>query len=251
MDLREIKAEARGTVPEQVLARWRPVRDALLALRLRGDVVQCPVCAGRYARFAAFNSRAGARCPGCSSLERHRLLWRFLERDTDLFTRPQRVLHIAPERYLRTRLAAVHGAGYVYGDVADPEHRLDVTSLPFPDGSFDVVLCSHVFEHVHDDALALAEVRRVLSRDGWAVLDAPVDEGRATTYEDPTITSAKQRRQAFKQWDHVRIYGRDYVERLQAAGFNVQPDRFSPQPGESERCGLRAGVDRLYLCRPR
>lgn len=251
MPLREIKAQARAAVPEQVLTRWRPVRDAVLAVRLRGDAVECPLCARRYTRFAPFNNRAGARCPGCSSLERHRLLWRFLEQETDLFVRPQHVLHIAPERYLRARLAAVHGSGYVYGDVADPEHRLDVTNLPFPDSSFDVVLCSHVFEHVDDDATAMAQVRRVVSPDGWAVLDAPVDGGRATTYEDPTVTSAKQRQQAFKQWDHVRIYGRDYVERLDAAGFDVQLDRFVPQPGESERWGLRPGLDRLYYCRAR
>lgn len=176
-----LKAGVRAAVPEQVLARSRPLRDAVLSSRLRGDDVECLLCTRRYARFAAFNGRDDARCPGCSSLERHRLLWLFLERETDLSRRPQRVLHIAPERYLRARLAELHGDGYVRGDVADPEQRLDVTDLPFMDGSYDVVLCSHVFEHLPGDARAVGEVRRVLRADGWAVLDAPVDRRRAST----------------------------------------------------------------------
>lgn len=94
-------------------------------------------------------------------------------------------------------------------------------------------------------------MRRVLHADGWAVLDAPVDRRRASKYEDPTITTPAGRRRAFHQWDHVRLYGRDYVDRLTAGGFTVQPGRFSPSAEESLRWGLRPDEDVLYYCRPR
>ncbi len=175
----------------------------------------------------------------------------FLERSTDLFERPQRVLHIAPERQLRQRLSGVHGEGYVYGDVADPEHYVDVTNMPFADGSFDVVLCSHVFEHVPDDRKAVSEVHRVLAPGGWAILDAPVDERREVTFEDATVTTARDRQRVFKQWDHVRIYGRDYPDLLRGGGFDVELDPIQVSPEDASPFGIRAGVDRVYYCRKR
>jgi SAM-dependent methyltransferase len=141
-----------------------------------------------------------------------------LTRNSDVLTRSQRVLHVAPERFLREALGATHREGYVYGDIANPEHYLDVTELPFDDASFDVIICSHVFEHVPDDATAMSELLRVLAPTGWAILDAPVDDGRELTDEDPSVTSASERRKRFGQWDHVRRYGRDYADRLRAAG---------------------------------
>lgn len=246
----QVRAVARTAAPGRLLHAARPVRDRVVAARSRGDRVSCPVCGGSFRGFAAFNRRPDARCPGCGALERHRLLWAYLDRATDLFSRPQRVLHVAPEPFLRARLAAVHGEGYVHGDVADPEHRVDVTDLPFADGSFDVVLCSHVFEHVPDDLRAMRELRRVLRPGGWAVLDAPVDEARAVTFEDGSITTAAGRRRAFKQWDHVRVYGRDYRDRLRAAGWVVELDPWQVEPHDASRFGLRPGTDRVHRCRP-
>jgi SAM-dependent methyltransferase len=139
----------------------------------------------------------------------------------------------------------------VYGDIANPEHYLDVTELPFGDASFDVIICSHVFEHVPDDTTAMSELLRVLAPTGWAILDAPVDDSRQLTDEDPSVTSASQRRKRLGQWDHVRLYGRDYPDRLRAAGLEVDIDPEPHTPNEKARYGLRTGHDHIYLCRPK
>ena len=248
--LRGVRAAAREAVPEGALEAVRPVREVVERVRLRGNDVTCPICSATFARFARFNGRDGARCPSCGSLERHRLLWLWLERATDLFVRPQRVLHVAPESFLRDRLSAVHGGDYVHGDLNDPAHPIDVMELPFTDGAFDVAICSHVLEHVPDDLRAVREFSRVLVPDGWAILDAPVDERREVTYEDPSITSPAGRRRHFGQWDHVRVYGRDYVDLLARGGFDVVLPTVEFRGDEVARYGLRPAKDRLYRCLP-
>jgi SAM-dependent methyltransferase len=106
-------------------------------------------------------------------------------------------------------------------EAADVQVHMDVTDIPFADGSFDVVVCNHVLEHVDDDLKALSELRRVVRPGGWAMIQVPLDPARAGTVEDPTISDPKLREELFGQHDHVRAYGRDYVGRLERAGFAV------------------------------
>jgi ubiquinone/menaquinone biosynthesis C-methylase UbiE len=124
----------------------------------------------------------------------------------------------------------------------------DLTDLPFEAHSFDGVYCSHVLEHVPDDQQAMRELRRILLPGGWALFQVPIQ--RRTTFEDPTITSPELRRELFGQPDHVRIYGRDFRQRLARAGFAVSVDR--PQDRlnreDLEFCGLQAG-EHIFLCR--
>jgi SAM-dependent methyltransferase len=183
------------------------------------------VCGGAARRFRPYGieRRAEARCIHCGALERHRFAWLYLRRRTDLFDgRPKRMLHVAPERSFRPRLRALLGGGHVTADLEDPRAsvRMDVTDIPFADGSFDVVYCSHVLEHVPDDRKAVREFRRVLRRGGWALIAVPITAGR--TIEDPSVTSPAERLRRFGQEDHVRRYGPDYVERIRDAGFDVQ-----------------------------
>lgn len=177
--------------------------------------------------------RRNARCPKCGSLERHRLLWLYLERETDLLKRPARLLHVAPEPALERRLGGVPGIRSVTVDRHEPAVmvRADLTDLPFVDGFFDVALCSHVLEHVADDRRAIAELHRVLAPGGWAIVQSPVDPRRERTFEDPSIVSPEERLGAFGQHDHLRIYGRDYPERLRAAGFAVTVDPYPRRLG--------------------
>ena len=134
------------------------------------------------------------------------------------------VLHIAPEEGLQEKLVQIAGPGYVTLD-ASPSAivsvRGDVTALPFPAGAFDLVICSHVLEHVPDDASALREFFRVLRPGGSALLPHPVHDELAATVEDPAITSPRDRLRAFGATDHVRVYGADFTDRVHAAGFDV------------------------------
>jgi SAM-dependent methyltransferase len=181
-------------------------------------------------------------------------VWLYLERCTDLFTRPQRLLHVAPsDPMYQDRLRVLPNLDYISIDLDAPEAmlRMDVTALEFYDATFHAVICSHVLEHVPDDGAALRELRRVLRPDGWAVLQSPVDASRAQTYEDPSVQDPAARAAAFNQADHVRIYGRDYRDRLAAAGFAVTEVPYITQLSEEEvrRYGLDP-VEPVYLCRP-
>jgi SAM-dependent methyltransferase len=176
-------------------------------------------------------------------MERHRLVWLYLRERTALLRAPHRLLHVAPEAVFHRRLSALPTLDYVTADLASPlaRDRVDVASLPYPDDHFDAILCNHVLEHVPDDRRALRELYRVLRPGGWAILQVPIQKGRAATYEDPAITDPGDRRRAFGQEDHLRIYGRDYQARLAEAGFRVRRDPFVRTLPEAEvaRMGLK------------
>lgn len=189
----------------------------------RGDNVTCPCCDRSFDRLLAHRGVPNVRCPACGAMERHRLLWLFLQRHTDLFTRRHRVLHMAPEYQLQRRLKRLPNIDYVGADLASPLATVhcDIQALPFEDQSFDVVISNHVLEHIPDDAQAMAELHRVLTPHGWAVLMCPIARGQETTLEDPCVRSAEDALRRYGQGDHVRLYGSDYRERLEAAGFEV------------------------------
>jgi SAM-dependent methyltransferase len=185
---------------------------------------KCPICGTAAEAFLPFglDSRPGAQCPSCGSVERHRIMWLYLEGRTDFLTRRQRVLHLAPEPCMEPRFRRQHRAGYVTLDRfnAFVDVEADLKALPFADGRFDVVLASHVLEHVAQDRPALAELARVLVPGGQAAVMVPFDPDR-DTYEDPGITTPEGRLAAFGHPFHFRIYGRDLIDRLAAAGLKA------------------------------
>ncbi len=99
---------------------------------------------------------------------------------------------------------------------------IDITKLSFEDNSFDVIFCNHVLEHILDDRKAMGELYRVLKPGGWSILQVPISNLLDETYENSTITDPKEREAHFGQFDHVRIYGKDYVKRLSDIGFKVK-----------------------------
>ena len=126
--------------------------------------------------------------------------------------------------------------------------KMDITDIQYPDESFDVIYCSHVLEHVVDDRKAMSEFRRVLKSDGWAILLVPITV--ETTYEDPSIVDPAERLKHFGQDDHVRRYGKDYVERLRAAGFKVSVSNASDLCQEPEvlQMGLTPASGEIFFC---
>ena len=248
----EIPEAVNVALPDTAKYRIRPVQSAVSSVVHRGTQVECPVCGGSFRRFLRFKGRKGAQCPRCRTMERHRLLTLFLKRETDLFDgQPKRLLHVAPEWYMQKHLKKIPGVQYVSGDLLSPHAMiaLDVTDLPFRDGWFDVVMCSHVLEHVDDSDLAMRELFRVLRPGGWGILDAPVDWDREDTYEDWSVTDPADRERVFGQRDHVRLFGRTYPQLLDRAGFDVHLDEYALQPGERERYGLRTDMDHIWMCR--
>src|SRR4051794_27384302 len=174
----------------------------------------------------AAGSRPDAICPRCGAQERPRALWLYVERRPDLLPRPQRLLHFAPELIFRRRFEQAPGLEYLTADLDSPDAMVhfDITSIPYPDDSFDAIVCSHVLEHVEDDRAAMRELLRVLRPDGFAILLVPLDLSRDETYEDAAVTAPEARAREFWQHDHVRLYGRDFRRRLEEEGFHVQVD---------------------------
>lgn len=122
-----------------------------------------------------------------------------------------------------------HGDGYITGDLVSPlaKVKMDVHAIPFEDNSFDAVMCNHVMEHVDNDIQAMGEIRRVLKPGGWAIMQVPFYSPVPNeTYEDPSIISPSAREKAYGQNDHVRLYGKDYPDRLRQAGFTVKEDDY-------------------------
>lgn len=192
----------------------------------RGDTYACPCCGGTFGSLVAHRGRPNVRCPRCGSMERHRLLWWWLGEQGWLREPGLRILHVAPEWAFREALRKLDGVRYTSADIASrlADEHFDITAIPYPDGSFDLILCNHVLEHVPDDAAALTEMHRVLGPGGRAIVMSPVARDQAETVEDPTVKTSEDRLRVFGQEDHVRLYGSDYVDRVRAAFDDVIVD---------------------------
>jgi SAM-dependent methyltransferase len=234
-------------------------RVKLERLRYVGRRVNCPLCGGRFRSFAPdlWDGRrwhgAPSRCPACSSLSRHRFLWLYLTERLGL-DGDASLLHVAPEAVIAERLHERVG-NYVSTDIepgrADVE--ADLTALPFVDESFDLVVCSHVLEHVSDDRAAMRELNRVLRPGGVALIQTPVNYDQAGTYEDPGASDPEDRLRRFSQSDHVRVFGPDLRERLEGAGFAVTVEDAADLGAETvTRYGLHPNAtplrNDLYRC---
>ena len=219
-------------VPRRYLQRVSGLGLRVLALIYKGDKVHCPICGKSFRKFLPYGRirpRENALCPNCQSLERHRLIWLYLQERSDVFRRKMRILHIAPEACYIKPFEEMHGDGYITADIESPlaKVKMDIHKIPFPENTFDLVLCNHVLEHVENDILAMQEIERVLKPHGFAILQVPFFYPLSeTTFEDPAITDRKARERAFGQDDHVRKYGKDYLKRIESAGLIAVEDTF-------------------------
>lgn len=214
----------------------------------------CPVC-GQQSVFEPFGiavyRRPRSQCANCGSLERHRLMFLYLESRPELFSEGMTLLHFAPNRSIRRAFRKRKDLKYVTADLfkrADLE--LDITGIELPDASIDAVICYHVLEHVSEDRKGMAELYRILKPGGWAMLQVPVHRDRPDTLEDPEIDTPRERIKRYGSRTHVRLYGwRDFAERLEGAGFEVRVERFVDGFEEAQRIELALDPDELmYFC---
>jgi SAM-dependent methyltransferase len=168
--------------------------------------------------------RENVLAPGTLSLERHRLLWLYLKNETHFFTENLKVLHFAPEQAFYKRFREMENLDYTTTDLNSPiaDVKADICNLPFKDNTYDFIICNHVLEHIPEDTKALQEIFRILAPGGTAIMQVPYKADLAHTFEDDTITDKKERTRIFGQYDHVRVYGMDYFEKLSSIGFQVE-----------------------------
>lgn len=245
-------------IPRPVLQRVAGWIVPVVGLLYLGKGKQCPLCGCQRRKFLPYGyvtPRENALCPNCLSLERHRLLWLWLVRESDIGRGAMalpKMLHIAPEVALMRKFKKMYASTpdrYVTADLESPlaDMHFDVQQIPLEAESFDAIICNHIMEHVEDDGKALRELHRILRRGGWGVILSPVDLEREHTFEDDTITDPAERTRIFGQYDHRRIYGRDYAERLREAGFEVYDIDYKNELSKAEQELYALPADHLYI----
>lgn len=185
---------------------------------------QCPICEKEIAFFLTVNkNRRAIHCPNCSSFPRHRAMWLYLTKE-NLLNSKIKILHVSPEPSMYNVMSHMENytaidkfaSGYAY-----PKSvlRMNIEQLDFDDAFFDLIICSHVLEHVDDDIAAMKEMRRVIKSTGEILVMIPIETDLEFTYEDKSITSPKERLKHFGQIDHLRLYGMDFPKRAENANL--------------------------------
>ena len=192
----------------------------------KGTKFSDPINNKSYSYFFPYGyniQRKNALCPGTFSLERHRLLWLYLKKETDFFNSNNKILHFAPEQCFHKFFKSFF-KNYTTTDLNSPivDIKADICNLPFNDNSFDYILCNHVLEHIYDDEKAMKEIYRVLNKNGIAILQVPIDINSNYTHEGRDIDNKQDRNKLFGQYDHLRMYGLDYFKKLKKVGFKVK-----------------------------
>jgi SAM-dependent methyltransferase len=241
-------------IPRPLLIKFSYAFSWLISIFYKGNNVECPVCNGHFRKFLPYGNKGldNRLCPKCLSLERHRLIWLFLNQKTDFFTAQLKVLHIAPEQPFLKKFKRLRNLNYTTADLESPiaDVKMDIRDMPFEDNTFDALICNHVLEHIDNELKATKEIFRVLKKGGWAILQVPMDTSIKETFEDLSITNPKDRERLFGQYDHVRLYGRDYPKRLEMSGLKVFPDELVNEIGNelAERYKLDKS-ELLYFCK--
>tara|TARA_B100000700_G_scaffold98311_1_gene110710 strand:- start:268 stop:1032 length:765 start_codon:yes stop_codon:yes gene_type:complete len=219
-------------LPRKFLIKYSFLITPILRIIFHGKRYTDPIDNSNYSRFLSYGYkriRKNALCPGTLSLERHRLLWLYLDNETNFLNSSLKVLHVAPEQVFYKKFKKLKNWDYLTFDLNSPiaDIKGDLTSTNFKDESFDLIICNHVLEHIKDDKSALNEIYRVLKYNGISILQVPINVRREKTFEDSTIKSKIQREKYFGQYDHVREYGLDFKDRVEQSGFKVQMINYS------------------------
>ena len=228
-----------NTIPRPVLIRFSYLFIPIISFFLKGKKFTDPIDGKSFRKFLSYGyetQRDNVLSPSTLSLERHRLLWLYLKNETNFFSDNLKILHFAPEQAFYKRFKKLNNIDYTTTDLNSPlaDVKADICNLPFEDNTFDVILCNHVLEHIQDDTQAMNELFRVMKKGGWGIFQVPQELSRETTFEDNSITDKKERTRIFGQYDHVRVYGRDYFDKLRKVGFKVEEVDYTSNLSDSE-----------------
>ncbi len=241
-------------IPRPILIKFSFLFSKIVSVFYKGNNYQCPVCENKFRKLLPYGNKGidNRLCPSCLSLERHRLLWVFLKEKTSFFTEELKLLHIAPEQPFLKRFKKLKNIDYITADLVSPiaDVKLDIQNMPFGEEEFNVIFANHVLEHIPDENKAITEVYRVLKKDGWAIMQVPLDVNRKETYEDSSIKTEAEREKHFGQYDHLRLHGLDFSERLKKGGFKVEIIDLVNEIGKDKADFFRLDLtEKIYLCK--
>ena len=224
-------------LPRKFLIKYSFLITPILRIIFHGKKYTDPIDDSNYSKFLSYGYktvRKNALCPGTLSLERHRLLWLYLDKETNFLSSNLKVLHVAPEQVFYKKFKKLKNWEYFTFDLNSPiaDIKGDLISTNFKDEYFDLIICNHVLEHIEDDKSALDEMYRILKYNGISILQVPINVKRENTFEDLSIKSKIQREKYFGQYDHVREYGLDFKDRVEQAGFKVEMINYSKKISE-------------------
>ena len=226
-------------IPRPFLIRLSYILNPFIAFFLKGNKFTDPIDGKSFRKFLPYgyeNVRENVLSPSTLSLERHRLFWLYLKNETSFFSKKHKVLHFAPEQAFYKRFREMKNLEYITTDLNSPlaDVKADICNLPFQDNEFDFIFCNHVLEHIPDDTKAMQELYRVLAPGGTGVFQIPQDLSREITFEDNSIIDKKERTKIFGQYDHVRVYGRDYFDKLRSIGFDISEEDYTTTLSDAE-----------------
>jgi SAM-dependent methyltransferase len=242
-----IRRISKKIIPFWLGQKMRGAYQKVLGQVYKGKDYYCPFCKHSFSKMLpdgfdlpvikekqiiGSGRRENCTCPRCFSKDRDRLIYLYLENKTDIFEgHPYKLLHIAPEAWMKELFQSLPHIDYTNGvkEIASMGYyydrmtrEIDITNIEMKDNLYDIIICNHVLEHVTDDIQAMKELFRVLKPGGWAILQVPFSPILEKSYEDYDIISKEGREKYFGQFDHVRIYGQDYFNRLESVGFKVE-----------------------------
>jgi len=146
---------------------------------------------------------------------------------------------IVDDRWFRTREVSIFAG----------DNSLDIQAIDRLDESYDVIVCSHVIEHVADDRQAIRELTRILSPRGFLILAYPRAEDGGLTEDWGFADPGKN--------GHYRGYGRDFDGTLAATVPEAQAialEKEDPVTGDAKKfsfiCKSPEWAARILECVP-
>jgi SAM-dependent methyltransferase len=194
----------------------------------------------------------GYKCPYCEANDRDRLIGLyFAEKILQTRRDPWRILDIAPSSPVRSFIQRQAGIRYRSADLYmdDVDDNVDIQDMfIYRDKTFDIVICSHVLEHIPDDVKALKEMYRVLKEHGRCILLVPIPVGDSGFDEDLGQLTPEERERRFGQDDHVRLYDKaTFEKRIREGGFELEKLTIGDfKAGSFEKNGI-SGRSVLYI----
>jgi hypothetical protein len=267
--------QLRQGITKQFFELTKTISGLLRYLRFWGGTYRCIVCKRPLRSFFPFSTDLqqkakefgfkyefsrmetlninSCNCPFCLSSDRERLYLIFLENYFEQNKKPTySILDFAPNAAFSKQLRDRPYVEYHSADLFRPDVdlRVDICDMKeIMDCRYDIIICSHVLEHVASPDVSMKELFRILRKDGIAIIMVPLFLDVDNTIEDVSHTSEEQRLKFYGQADHVRLFARhDFLARLKRVGFIVNEIIPSMLDAESIKRNAIAKNSVLYVC---